>query len=220
MNDWLDAEARVERAHDLYDKGRWAEAAAELQAAIAINPYNASWHFNLGLTFEAMEEYGQACKAYRASLALTPNDIETLNCLGVNLTRLGQYAQALGTFEEISRLDADYEELRKRFKPSARNKIRKALKAGVGVRRAESEADFLLYYTVLEECSRDWEIRPRPGPAFFSALSKLDQDVVQMWLAVRDGHVLGGDLNFAMHGTVMNWGNVSTDAAKSRACRV
>ena len=109
MNEWMDAETRVERAHDLYEKGRWAEAAAELQAAVAINPYNASWHFNLALTFEALEDYTRACKAYRASLALAPHDVETLNCLGVNLTRLGLYSQALTSFEEISQQDPSYE---------------------------------------------------------------------------------------------------------------
>ncbi len=109
MNEWMDAETRVERAHDLYEKGRWAEAAAELQAAVAINPYNASWHFNLALTFEALEDYTRACKAYRASLVLSPHDVETLNCLGVNLTRLGLYAQALTSFEEISQQDPSYE---------------------------------------------------------------------------------------------------------------
>ncbi len=118
---------------------------------------------------------------------------------------------------QVVRLDADYEELRARFRPSARNKIRKAVRAGVVIRRAESEADFLAYHAVLEECSREWSIRPRPGPEFFSALSSLDAETVQMWLAVQDGHVLAGDLNFALHGTVMNWGNVSTDAAKALA---
>ena len=118
---------------------------------------------------------------------------------------------------QVVSLDGSYEELEKRFKPSARNKVRKAVKAGVTVRRAESESDFLAYHAVLEECSREWAIRPRPGPDFFSALSALDRGVVQMWLAVHDGTVLAGDLNFALHGTVMNWGNVSTDAAKSLA---
>ncbi|MFH1865022.1 MAG: GNAT family N-acetyltransferase [Candidatus Eisenbacteria bacterium] len=118
---------------------------------------------------------------------------------------------------QVVRLDAGYDELKTRFKPSARNKIRKAVKAGVVIRRAESEADFLAYHAVLEECSREWSIRPRPGPEFFSALSRLDAEAVQMWLAVQDGDVLAGDLNFALHGTVMNWGNVSTDAAKSLA---
>lgn len=118
---------------------------------------------------------------------------------------------------QVVRLNASYEELETRFKPSARNKIRKARKAGVTVRRAESEADFLAYHAVLEECSREWSVRPRPGPEFFSALSTLDEAMVQMWLAVESGEVLAGDLNFALHGAVMNWGNVSTDAAKSLA---
>ncbi|MCK4511734.1 GNAT family N-acetyltransferase [bacterium] len=120
------------------------------------------------------------------------------------------------TLQVIS-LAAGYEELERGFKPSARNKMRKAAKAGVTVRRAESEADFLSYHALLEECSREWMIRPRPGSEFFTALHGLDPNVVQMWLAVHDGDVLAGDLNFALHGTVLNWGNVSTDAAKSLA---
>jgi CelD/BcsL family acetyltransferase involved in cellulose biosynthesis len=118
---------------------------------------------------------------------------------------------------QVVRLDAEYDELLSRFKPSARNKIRKATKAGVTVRRAESEGDFLAYHAILEECSRDWQIRPRPGSEFFSALSMLDPAMVQMWLAVCDGDVIAGDLNFVSHGSIMNWGNVSTDGAKSLA---
>ena len=118
---------------------------------------------------------------------------------------------------QVVPLEESYEQLEMRFKPSARNKVRKAVKAGVTVRRAESEEDFLAYHTVLEECSREWTIRPRPGREFFSALSELDRNVVQMWLAIHDGDVLAGDLNFALHGTVLNWGNVSTNASRSLA---
>jgi CelD/BcsL family acetyltransferase involved in cellulose biosynthesis len=119
---------------------------------------------------------------------------------------------------QVVRLDADYDELQRRFRPSARNKIRKARKAGVRVRRAVGEADFLEYHRVLEICSRDWKIRPRPGMEFFVAMSALDPESVQMWLATDEaGDVIAGDLNFVSHGTIMNWGNVSTDAAKSLA---
>src|SRR4051812_46673554 len=55
MNDWDDAERRVERAHELFDRGQWEAALHELRAAIAINPYNGSWHYNLGLTYDAMD---------------------------------------------------------------------------------------------------------------------------------------------------------------------
>jgi len=109
MSEWLDAEARVERAHELYDSGRWAEAAAELQAAIEADSSVASWHFNLALTLEAMEEYGQACEAYQTAVKLAPDDLEALNCLGVNLTRLGRYAESLAAFERLAKLDPAYE---------------------------------------------------------------------------------------------------------------
>jgi CelD/BcsL family acetyltransferase involved in cellulose biosynthesis len=120
------------------------------------------------------------------------------------------------TIQEVA-LDAPYDELFARFRPSARNKIRKAVKAGVEVRRASGEEDFLAYYTVLEQCSRDWNVRPRPGRSFFAALSLLDPSKVQMWLATSAGEVIAGDLNFVTNGVVMNWGNVSTDAAKDVA---
>jgi len=109
MNDWIDAELRVERAHDLYEKGRWAEAAAELRAAIEVNPLNASWHFNLALTLEAMDDHQRACQAYRSALKIEPNDLEALNCLGVNLTRAGGLQDALRCFERIEAVDATYE---------------------------------------------------------------------------------------------------------------
>ncbi len=109
MNDWTEAEVRAERARELYDDGRLAEAAAELRAAIGVNPYNPSWHFNLGLTLEAMDDHGRACMAYEAALELSPDDIEALNCLGVSMNRQGRYAEALEQFQRIERIDPGYE---------------------------------------------------------------------------------------------------------------
>jgi len=70
MNDWDDAEKRVERAHELYDLGQWQAALDELKAAIEINPYNSSWHFNLGLTYDALDRYQDAITCYRQAHAL------------------------------------------------------------------------------------------------------------------------------------------------------
>jgi len=108
-NEWAEAEVRVDRAHHLYDQGRWAEAAAELQAAISVNPYQASWHFNLGLTFEAMEDYSTACKSFQDALEIDDKDIECLNCYAANATRLGDYAQALECYKKIDDIDRDFE---------------------------------------------------------------------------------------------------------------
>ncbi|HHH76444.1 MAG TPA: tetratricopeptide repeat protein, partial [Phycisphaerae bacterium] len=82
----MDAEFRVRRAHELYQDGKWAEAAAELSAAITSDPARASWHFNLGLTYEAMDDFIQARESYDAAVQLDGEDIEILNRLGLILT--------------------------------------------------------------------------------------------------------------------------------------
>ncbi|MBN2296618.1 MAG: tetratricopeptide repeat protein [Pirellulales bacterium] len=142
MNDWMDAEARVERAHKLYQKGRWVEAAAELRAAIEANPYNASWYFNLGLTLEAMEDYSKACEAYESAKELESDDIETLNCLGVNLTRIGHYAESLECFETIEKIDPTYE-------PCYCNRIVTYTEFG---QHDEAELMFYMARQFMEEC--------------------------------------------------------------------
>ncbi|HNX26741.1 MAG TPA: tetratricopeptide repeat protein [Phycisphaerae bacterium] len=109
MSEWMDADSRVERAHDLYCKGRWVEAAAELRAAISSNPYNPSWHFNLGLTLEALDDFKGAIRAFSENVRLDPNDIEGLCRLGVNLGRLGKFDLALKTFQRVQKLDPNYE---------------------------------------------------------------------------------------------------------------
>jgi len=109
MNDWTTAENRVRRAHRLYEEGRWVEAAAELRAAIDVNPHNPAWHFNLAVTLEAMEDYPRAAEAYGEAARLDPGDLEALNCLGVNLTRLGRCADALDAFARAQALDPMYE---------------------------------------------------------------------------------------------------------------
>ena len=83
--------------------------AVELEAAIAVNPFNAGWHFNLALTFEAMENYAGAAAAYAQAVEIEPADVETLNGLGVNLTRLDKHEEALKHLERIEELDPSFE---------------------------------------------------------------------------------------------------------------
>ena len=142
MNEWIDAEQRVERAQELYDQGRWAEAAAELKAAIAVNPNDPGWYFNLALTLEAMEDYVHACKAYEQTLDLAPQDVEAMNCLGVNLTRLGKYAEALDIFGRIEKTDWMHE-------PSYCNRIVTYTEMGD---HGKAELMFYLARQIQDEC--------------------------------------------------------------------
>jgi len=109
INDWTDAEQRADRARQLYEQGHWAAAARELRAAIDIRPEQGTWHFNLGLTLEAMDDFTGAVTSFETALVLDDGDLECRNCLAVNLARLGRYDEALSQFKKIDRIDPDYE---------------------------------------------------------------------------------------------------------------
>lgn len=109
MTDWDDAEQRVERAQELFEQHRWAEALEELRAATNINPYNAGWHFNIGLTLDEMGRFGEAIDAYRRALEIEPNDLVAMNHLGADQHRIGNYDEALRTFQQIEEADPSFE---------------------------------------------------------------------------------------------------------------
>ncbi|MEO1279910.1 MAG: tetratricopeptide repeat protein, partial [Planctomycetota bacterium] len=99
MSDWIDAEAHVERAHDLYEAGRWAEAAAALREAIALNPYQPDWLFNLGVALEADGRFEEAASAFGESYRLRTPDFNAAMASGVNLVRAGKTREALAWFD-------------------------------------------------------------------------------------------------------------------------
>ena len=109
MSDWLEAERRVERAQQLSESARWAEALVELEAAIAINPNNALWHAQRGFILEELDRTEDALAAYESSLSLEPGDRDVLMAFGAALTRQGRYARALSVFEEVARQSPDFE---------------------------------------------------------------------------------------------------------------
>ena len=109
MNQWDDAERRVERAQELFEQRRWAEALEELRAATSINPYNGGWFFNIGLTLDEMERYDEAIEAYRRSIDIDSNDLQALQHLGIDLHRIGNLSEALSTFEKMESIDSSHE---------------------------------------------------------------------------------------------------------------
>lgn len=109
LNSWEWAEQQVAEAYEFYESGRMQEALNKLNEALAMNPGCAAWHFNRGLTLDAMERYEEAIACYQQALELAPNDLEILNCLAVDYTRTVQYDLAVATFEKIETLDPSYE---------------------------------------------------------------------------------------------------------------
>src|SRR5437588_5600906 len=108
MNDWNDAERRVERAQEFFEQRKWAEALDELRAATSINPYNASWFFNIGLTLDELGRFEEATDAYRQALGIEPDDLQSLHHLGMDLHQVGRFREALEAFERVEQIDASF----------------------------------------------------------------------------------------------------------------
>ncbi len=109
MSDYLDAEAHADRALEMYERGRWAEAEAELRKALSLNPDQAEWHFNLGLTLEAAGRDADALTSYERAVELMPDQPDPLLAAGVVANRLGQYQRAIGYLELALKLEPQLE---------------------------------------------------------------------------------------------------------------
>jgi len=95
MTDWLDAEAHADRASEMYERGRWAEAEQELRHALSLNPDQPEWHYNLALTLEAAGRDLEALGSYERASELAPDQIEPLVAAGAVCNRLQRFKQAL-----------------------------------------------------------------------------------------------------------------------------
>lgn len=109
MNEWFEAEQRVERAQQLTESHRFAEALAELDAALAINPHNSAWHAQRGFLLDELGEPDQAVEAYQDSLSIDPDDREVILALGHALLNIGRFARAANLLQDLVRRHADFE---------------------------------------------------------------------------------------------------------------
>ncbi len=105
MKDWFDAEHHVEQAHRHYEAGRWEEAEAALRDAIALDPYQPEWHFNLGLTLQASGRFHDAIGCFKDASTLSPSDANSALMIGVNLLRLDELKDALAWLEKATAID-------------------------------------------------------------------------------------------------------------------
>jgi tetratricopeptide (TPR) repeat protein len=99
MSEWYDAEAHADRALEMYERGRWAEAESELRKALSLNPDQAEWHFNLGLTLEAAGRDLEALTSYERAVALIPDQPDPMVAAGVVCNRLRRYKRAIDWFD-------------------------------------------------------------------------------------------------------------------------
>jgi tetratricopeptide (TPR) repeat protein len=109
FNPWDSAEQKAVKAFELYETGLMNEALVAMNEALDINPANDRWHFNKALTLDAMERFDEAIEEFKLALDMNPNDVEILNCLAVDYTRTAHYDLSLSVFEQIEKLEPDFE---------------------------------------------------------------------------------------------------------------
>lgn len=143
MSDWLDAEGHAERAFEMFERGRWAEAEMELRRALSLNPAQAEWHFNLGLTLEAAGRDPEALDCYERAIELLPTEVDPLVAAGIVANRQDRPADAIGWFERALRLEPACE-------PAYAHKMQSHLRLGD---HDEVEATYYLAQQALDEPS-------------------------------------------------------------------
>ena len=101
---FLSSEEYDERAHQLYNEGRYDEAIEVLQEGLAIYPNAVELHVGIGYAQLAREEFAWARAAFEHALTLEPEHEDGLAGLGEVLLRLGQDEQALRCFRRTLEL--------------------------------------------------------------------------------------------------------------------
>jgi Flp pilus assembly protein TadD len=103
-NPFLSSEEYDERAHQLYNEGRYDEAIDVLREGLTIYPNAVELHVGIGYAQLAREEFAWARAAFDHALTLEPEHEDGLAGLGEVLLRLGQDEQALKLFRRTIEL--------------------------------------------------------------------------------------------------------------------
>jgi Tfp pilus assembly protein PilF len=96
-----------ERAHQLYNEGRYDDALEVLREALGIYPNAVDLHVGVGYAHLAREEYAWAKRAFEEALVLDPDHEDGLAGLGETLLRFNQRDAAVRSFRRVLELGYD-----------------------------------------------------------------------------------------------------------------
>ena len=88
-----------------YQSGRHDEAVLLIKKAIRANPGDATYHYNLGLSYRALQQTGEAIASYQQALKLQPRYADALNNLGVLLREQGRLDEAVACYRKVAALN-------------------------------------------------------------------------------------------------------------------
>jgi Flp pilus assembly protein TadD len=98
---FLSSDEYDERAHQLYNEGRYDEAIELLREGLRLYPDAVELEVGMGYARLAREEFAWARRAFEAALVGDPEHEEALAGLGEVLLRLGARDAALGCFDRV-----------------------------------------------------------------------------------------------------------------------
>ena len=99
-NPFLSSEEYDERAHALYNEGKYDEALDVLREGLSLYPHAVELHVGLGYARLAREEYAWARRAFDEALVLDAEHEDALAGLGEVLLKFGQQDAALRAFQQ------------------------------------------------------------------------------------------------------------------------
>lgn len=94
------AEAYNNQGYDLASQGRFIEAVAAFEQAIALYPGYDTAYNNLGITYAQLGNFTEAVSAFEQAIALNSGNVEYYNNLGSALGSLGRIPEATNVFRE------------------------------------------------------------------------------------------------------------------------
>lgn len=98
---FLSSDEYDERAHQLYNEGRYDDALAILKEGLTLYPNTVELHVGAGYAELAREEFAWARRSFEIAVTLEPAHEDALAGLGETLLRLGERTGALQAFERI-----------------------------------------------------------------------------------------------------------------------
>ncbi|HXY21001.1 MAG TPA: tetratricopeptide repeat protein [Gemmatimonadales bacterium] len=101
---FLSSDEYDERAHQLYNEGRYDEAVDVLKEGLAVYPDALELHVGLGYARLAREEYAWSRQSFEASLKLDPDHEDALAGLGEVLLKIGERDAGVKCFDRVMEL--------------------------------------------------------------------------------------------------------------------
>ncbi len=103
-------DALVNFGNALQELGRYDEALASYDEALAIKPDYATALSNRGTVLQALKHYDKALASYDEALAIKPDYAEALRNRGITLHGLRRYDEALASYDKALAIKPDYAE--------------------------------------------------------------------------------------------------------------